>query len=194
LLRGFRLWAIILSQKEKTMKKIVALCTVFVAFCTAAGAASMTLYYTPTCPFCHHAKDYINDHLRDEFPDLNVIEINVAERVNQRVFRDAVGRCGLDGGGVPLIVIGDECIQGFGTETGARMREAIQNLPAPEPVPVTEELAEAIETAEQEMEEAAEEIRAVREREGGSISIFMMALAAITLLSLGAVLFARKKK
>ena len=162
------------------MKKILAFCAVFAALYGSVNAATLTLYYTPTCPFCHHAKDFINDHLREEFPDLNVIEINVSEQRNQRGFMDTISGCGLEGSGVPLIVIGETCLQGFSQSVGNEMREALQTAPPS----TADEIAAA---------RAPAQARPADQGAGGNISIFLMALAAIVLVSLGAVLLSKKK-
>ncbi|MCL1786207.1 MAG: hypothetical protein FWG39_03610 [Alphaproteobacteria bacterium] len=163
----------------KKISMLYALCSLLFVAGTAASAraADLTLYYSPGCPYCHYAMDFINDHLKSEFPDLNVTEVNVGEQANRAKFMDALKGCEIAGGGIPLIVIGTECLQGFGESTPDAIREAVKNAPE---VPVTETVAE------QQSETNAQP--------RGNISIFLIALAVITLVSMGIVLFARKKK
>ena len=46
----------------KTLSIISAACGI--AFMGAASAANITIYYSPTCPHCHHARDFINNNLK----------------------------------------------------------------------------------------------------------------------------------
>ena len=64
---------------------------------------NVTIYSTPTCHFCHMAKDF--------FKEKNVAytEYNVASDLEKR--REMVEKSGQMG--VPVIVIGDEIIVGF---------------------------------------------------------------------------------
>lgn len=68
-----------------------------------AGAKSVTVYSTPTCPFCHQVKDYLKTKGVD-FTDYNVAADTEA--------RDAmVKKSGQLG--VPVIDIDGEIIVGF---------------------------------------------------------------------------------
>ena len=67
-------------------------------FGAAANAADITIYYSPTCPHCHHARDFISNTLIYEYPDLRVTTVNVMESANRpeghlRVFRSRVHIC-----------------------------------------------------------------------------------------------------
>lgn len=96
------------------MKKISLLSMAFgMMFAGAASAANITLYYSPTCPHCHHAREFINNTLIYEYPTIKVTEVNVMEEVNLPKFREALEKCKFESGGVPVIVIGDKCEQGY---------------------------------------------------------------------------------
>ena len=41
-------------------------------FCGAASAADITLYYSPFCPHCHHARDFFVNRIVYEYPKLRV--------------------------------------------------------------------------------------------------------------------------
>lgn len=83
------------------------------AFIGTASAADVTVYYSPTCPHCHHAREFINNTLIYEYPTIKVTEVNVMEEVNLPKFQAALEKCKFESGGVPVIVIGDKCEQGY---------------------------------------------------------------------------------
>jgi len=63
----------------------------------------VTIYSTPSCHFCHMAKDFFNEK------KVAYTEINVAgnpEKINEMVEKSGQR-------GVPVIIIGDELIVGF---------------------------------------------------------------------------------
>jgi len=64
---------------------------------------TVTIYSTPTCHFCHAAKDYFTEH-NVAFTDHNV----AADLEKRKEMIDLSGQMG-----VPVIVIGDRMIIGF---------------------------------------------------------------------------------
>jgi glutaredoxin 3 len=70
------------------------------------------IYTTPTCHFCHMAKDYFTEH-NIPFEDYNVAT-DLAKR------KEMVEKSGQMG--VPVIVVGDEVIVGFDQ---ARLQEKL---------------------------------------------------------------------
>ncbi|MDR0741744.1 MAG: hypothetical protein LBF28_03145 [Rickettsiales bacterium] len=96
------------------MKKLSFLPAIFaLAFIGAASAANITLYYSPTCPHCHNAREFIGTTLVYEYPSLEVEAVNVMEQENLPAFQAALSKCKFESGGVPVLVIGDECMQGY---------------------------------------------------------------------------------
>ena len=84
---------------------------------TSAKAANITVYYSPTCPHCHHALEYINDELVKDYPKITVSEIDVMKNdENLEEFKQVLKKCGFESGGVPTIVIGEKCWQGYSDE------------------------------------------------------------------------------
>ena len=90
------------------------------AFIGTANAADISIFYAPTCPHCHHAREFISSTLIYEYDNLNVTEVNVTKNENKQAFVDALFKCGYQRGGVPVIVIGDvnkkdgfKCFQGY---------------------------------------------------------------------------------
>ena len=103
------------------------------AFIGGANAANISIYYSPTCPHCHHARDFISSTLIYEYNDLQVTEVNVTNIDNRQAFVDALFKCGYQKGGVPVIVIGDmnvkdgfKCFQGYADSMQNDLRSAVE--------------------------------------------------------------------
>lgn len=115
----------------KTTKILFAL--ICGAFIGGANAANISIYYSPTCPHCHHARDFISSALIYEYNDLQVTEVNVTNIDNRQAFVDALFKCGYQKGGVPVIVIGDmnvkdgfKCFQGYADSMQNDLRSAVE--------------------------------------------------------------------
>ena len=90
------------------MKKLSFLSAVLgLTFAGAASAADITIYYSPSCPHCHHAREFISNTLVYEYPELKVTAVNVMDQANLPVFQEALKKCEFESGGVPVMVIGD---------------------------------------------------------------------------------------
>ena len=61
------------------------------------------IYSTPTCPYCHKAKEYFKAN-KIEYTDYNVAE----DQVKAKEMMDKSGQMG-----VPMIVVDDKVIVGF---------------------------------------------------------------------------------
>lgn len=96
-------------------------------FIGAASAADVTIYYSPSCPHCHHARDFISNTLVYEYPEIKVTAVNVMEQDNMPVFQDALQKCEFESGGVPVIVIGDKCEQGYGDAMQDTLRSYVES-------------------------------------------------------------------
>lgn len=72
----------------------------------------VTVYSTPTCPWCHTVKQFLSDHNVD-FEDINVAE-------DQDKAKEMIEKSGQMG--VPVVEIGEEIIVGFDE---ARIRKAL---------------------------------------------------------------------
>ncbi len=95
-------------------------------FVGMANAADMTIYYSPTCPHCHHAKDFTNNNFIYEYPTMKVTLIDVTNPDHRNLFADVLRGCDFSSGGVPVIKIGEKCFQGFGEGMADEMRAAIE--------------------------------------------------------------------
>lgn len=91
-----------------------------------ANAADIRIFYAPTCPHCHHARDFISSSLIYEYNDLKVSEVNIMNMDNRQAFVDALFKCGYQKGGVPVIVIGEKCFQGYADSMQNDLRAAIE--------------------------------------------------------------------
>ena len=85
----------------------------------------MTIYYSPRCPHCHHARDFVSNTLVYEYPELKVTMVNVMESANRPMFEAALKKCGFESGGVPVLVIGDKCEQGYADFMQDTLRESV---------------------------------------------------------------------
>ena len=68
---------------------------------------NVTIYTTPTCHFCHMAKDFFKEK------GITYTEFDVAQDLDKR--QEMVTRSGQMG--VPVIFIGDQMIVGFDQQT-----------------------------------------------------------------------------
>lgn len=96
------------------------------AFIGGANAADITIFYAPTCPHCHHARDFIGSSLIYEYDNLKVSEVNILNVDNRQAFVDALFKCGYKSGGVPVMVIGEKCFQGYSDSLQGDMRAAVE--------------------------------------------------------------------
>ena len=109
------------------MKKLSFLSAIMgLTFAGVASAADITIYYSPSCPHCHHAREFISNTLVYEYPELKVTAVNVMDQANLPAFQDALKKCEFDNGGVPVMVIGDKCEQGYADFMQDTMREYIE--------------------------------------------------------------------
>lgn len=97
-----------------------------IAFAGAASAANITLYYSPTCPHCHHAREFIANNLVYEYPNITVTQVNVFEEANRQMFQETLKKCEYEAGGVPVLVVGEKCFQGYADFMQKDLREAVE--------------------------------------------------------------------
>ena len=95
-------------------------------FISNVNAANITLFYSPTCPHCHHAREFISNELVYVYDDLQVTTVNVMEQDNRQKFYDTLKKCEFKSGGVPVLVIGEKCFQGYGDSMQQNLRDAIE--------------------------------------------------------------------
>jgi glutaredoxin len=179
--------------------KLAFYSALFAIGATAANAApELVLYYSPTCPHCHHAKEFIEQTLVIEYRSLVVTQVNVSIQSNADEFKDAVKKCKLESFGVPLVVIGEKCFQGYGELTGQEYRDTINAGLSSEEVAEASENRKALEANPDEVRKSYEDrINAAENSEkknDGKSYVFLYALAGILLIAVGFVALSRKKK
>ncbi len=109
------------------MKKLSILSAVLgMTLFGAASAADITVYYSPTCPHCHHAREFIGGQMVYEYPKLVVSEVNVMNPDMLPKFQDALKKCEYESGGVPVIVVGEKCFQGYADFMQQDLRDAVE--------------------------------------------------------------------
>ena len=92
----------------------------------SANAADITIFHSPTCPHCKHAREFIENTLIYEYETLKVDEVNVMNVDNRQAFVDALYKCGYNKGGVPVIVVGEKCFQGYADSMQSDLRAAVE--------------------------------------------------------------------
>lgn len=108
------------------MKNIFLSMIAAFGFIGMANAADITIYYSPTCPHCHHAQDYTRNNFIYEYPTINVTFIDVTNPDHRAMFIDVLKTCDFSSSGVPVIKIGDKCFQGFAENMADDLRTAIE--------------------------------------------------------------------
>lgn len=108
------------------MKKTTVLSAIMgMTFVGAVNAADVKLYYLPTCPHCHHARDFIGGELVYEYPSIQVEALNVSAGNNVQDFQETLQKCKYESGGVPVIVVGEKCFQGYADFMKQEFRDAV---------------------------------------------------------------------
>ncbi len=79
----------------------------------AAGKTKVLVYSTPSCPYCHMAKEFLSSH-KIPFKDINVAE-------NEKAANEMIEKSGQMG--VPVIDINGDIIVGFDEE---RIKKALK--------------------------------------------------------------------
>ena len=109
------------------MKKLSIVSAIMgLAFIGTASAANITIYHSPSCPHCHHAREFISQTLVYEYPELTVTEVNVTNGDQRPAFEEALKKCEYESGGVPVLVIGEKCFQGYADFMQQELRDAIE--------------------------------------------------------------------
>ena len=176
----------------------------------AANAADMTIYYSPTCPHCHHAKEFTSNNFIYEYPTINVTMVDVTVPEHRTLFMDVLKTCNFSSGGVPVIKIGEKCFQGFGEGMADDLRSAIEvDLSADAKTAAANAKKGLAENADKYREEhptpvaniteyvsPAEEaeVQKKTEKSDNNIASWMLAIAAIAIFALGVIVYRKKSK
>jgi glutaredoxin len=108
----------------KNIKKfLIGAATIVLLACESnSNAADVTLYFMPGCPHCHNAINFFDSELKD----VSVEKIDITKGgKNIERFNEQLNKCGITSRGVPLMIIKGECLQGYGPETGATIKQKL---------------------------------------------------------------------
>lgn len=193
-------------QKGEYMKKLSLLSALFgMVFMGAASAADVKVYYSPSCPHCHHARDFISNTLVYEYPELKVTMVNVMETANRPMFEAALKKCKFESGGVPVLVIGDKCEQGYADFMQDKLRGYVeadmneeQKAAAAENKKAMKDNAEKFKSEHSDRAEAIVEYVAtvddVQKKNSGNSTVWFWALLVVLVAGLGFVLVRKDNK
>ncbi len=187
------------------MKKTSILSAVMgLAFIGSASAADITVYYSPSCPHCHHARDFISSALIYEYPTIKVTEVNVMDEKNLPMFQETLTKCEYESGGVPVLVIGEKCFQGYADFMQDDLRSAVEaDMSDKEKQAAAENKAEMAKDAEGFKAANAERVNAIAEYDAaaaqsknsdGNSTIWFWALLIALVAGLGFVLVKKGKR
>lgn len=127
-------------KKMKLLKNIaflciVVLCGVFTLNSKTAiggdGKTEMILFYSPTCPHCHHAMEFLDKKIAPKYKDLTITKYNTSTKVGANYYFHYAKKLNMENAGaVPLAVFGDKYELGFGSDetTGKKYIEHIENM------------------------------------------------------------------
>ena len=188
------------------MKKLSLISALFgFAFLGAASAADITVYYSPTCPHCHHAREFISTTLIYEYPELKVTEVNVFDEANTPKFQEVLAKCKYENGGVPVITIGEKCFQGYADFMQQELRDAVEadmsdsdKAAAAENKKALESDPEKFKSEHSDRPSAITEYNAAAEQaaaaDKGNSSVWFYVLLVVLVAALGVVLIRKDKK
>lgn len=194
-------------SKGVNMKKLSILSAIFgFAFIGAASAADVTLYYSPTCPHCHHAREFIEGTLVYEYPTISVTQVNVMDQANLPAFQEVLKKCEYESGGVPVMVIGEKCFQGYADFMQQELRDAVEaDMKDSEKAQAAENKQAIAENAEEFKAQHTERANVIVEHDAAaaaeqqaqagakSSSLWFYGLLIVLVAALGFVLIRKKK-
>jgi LPXTG-motif cell wall-anchored protein len=191
------------NKKGENMKKLFILSAVFgMALVGAASAADVTIYYSPTCPHCHNAREFMGGKVAYEYPSVKLEGVNVMGEENLPAFQAALEKCKYESSGVPVITIGDACFQGYAPMMDDDLRKAVEDGLSDSEKNDAAEIRKSMD-ADAESFRAAHTDRAnaivergdqVKKKAESGSSAYFYALLAVLVLGLGFVLIRKNKK
>ncbi len=95
------------------------------------GKFEMVLFYSPTCPHCHHAMEFLEKEIAPKYGDLTITKYNTSTKVGANYYFHYAKKLGIENAGaVPLAVFGDKYELGFGSPdtTGKKYIEHIEEM------------------------------------------------------------------
>ena len=181
----------------------ILLSFMFGAFIGGANAADITIFYSPTCPHCHHARGFIEKTLIYEYDDLKVSTVNVMDADNRQMFMNALKKCNYERGGVPVLVIGDKCFQGYSDSMQSELRAAVEiDLTDAQKESATQNRAEmekdkdAFVSSHSDRKDAVSEMDAkkkITNKDGILTDVALYVFLGLLIVGLGVILFRKSK-
>ena len=114
-------------KKVKLLKNIVFLG--FICVCgiltinskSAIGGDNkneMILFFSPTCPHCHHALEFLDKEVAPKYKNLVITKHNASTKVGANYYFHYAKKLNIDSAGaVPLAIFGDKYELGFDEQT-----------------------------------------------------------------------------
>jgi disulfide oxidoreductase YuzD len=133
------------------MKKLfILLSTFFISL--PSMALDLHLFYSPSCGHCHNAMEYFDSSLKKDYPNVQFKYHNIAKPVEANTMKHYVAKLNVPNMAVPLVIIENDYIQGFGPNTGMEYRNILNKYLNKETVSEekTEELATPQDLKEEE--------------------------------------------
>lgn len=100
---------------------------------TAVGGdkVEVILFYSPTCPHCHHAMEFLDKNVAPKYKNLTITKYNTSTKVGANYYFHYAKKLNMDNAGaVPLAVFGDKYELGFGSDetTGKKYIKLIDEM------------------------------------------------------------------
>ncbi|MGI5846019.1 MAG: LPXTG cell wall anchor domain-containing protein [Alphaproteobacteria bacterium] len=168
----------------KLNKIIMALGLIFITS-GAFATQKIEIYYAPSCPHCHHAMAFIDQTLKAEYKDLEVVKVNVAEQPNRDTFIKVIKKCKFQSGGVPVLVVNEKCFQGYAEFMNTEIMAALG------PADAKTDDSEINKSSENKIAELPEE-SIKKSNNVNSTTLYI--LLGLLIVALGAVFLVKKKK
>lgn len=190
------------------MKKLSILSALFgLFFIGTSFGADITIYHSPYCPHCHHARDFIGGQLIYQYPKLKVVEVDVMVQENLPKFQEVLEKCKFDNGGVPVIVVGEKCFHGYADFMQEDLRKAVEADMSEDDIKTAKENKKAFDAdpekfkadnserlkAISEYKQAAANAENEKKNEVENNSIYFWALLGVLVVAFGFVLLRKKK-
>lgn len=150
----------------------------------AIAAQNIEIYYSPTCPHCHHAMNFIDKTLSAQYKDLQVNKVNVTEQQNRDLFVTVLKKCKFQSGGVPVIVVNDKCFQGYAEFMNTDIMAALGAADVASDKAIADAKDESVAQLPPEQIHPADK----------GTTTMLYVLLGLLIAALGVVLFVKKKK